>query len=98
MNGSAGIFTAPVKGNYFFTFNGLPENICHINYLLNGKSVSASWTGNNRLTHISMSALLTLNKNDTVQVKMIRGHLWNGLIITNDSSESYLNFMGFLLG
>ena len=99
MNGTNGNFTAPIQGNYFFTFNGLPEKTCHVTYLVNGKSVSASWTGANRLTHISMSALLPLKKDDTVQVKMIQGHLWNGLITgyVADGAESYLNFMGFLL-
>jgi len=92
MNAETGVFTTPVNGRYYFSFNALAWTSGTINYVLlrvNGAQTGMSWAPSKDY-NLPMVATLNLKKGDTVDL-----YLGSGSII--DSSNHFTQFSGFLL-
>ncbi|KAL2079175.1 hypothetical protein ACEWY4_024919 [Coilia grayii] len=93
----ARIFTAPVKGVYFFTFTTLGINNAHSSAMLtkNGERMDATWdgqgTGESSDT-ASNSVVLPLGVGDKVSTELYRKDMH-----VYDNEHSHNTFSGFLL-
>ncbi|KAL6484331.1 hypothetical protein MHYP_G00063760, partial [Metynnis hypsauchen] len=94
-NPSTGMFTAPVKGVYYFGFSAFANgrNSMGVHLCKNGQQIVATYDYNS--THKDVNganrAILQLEKGDQVYIT-----LWGGLHIF-DSYNSVSTFSGFLL-
>ena len=91
-----GVFTAPIKGGYFFAFtstSGKLEESTHVNVYKNGKA-EFSMVDTETVTYnyhtLSGSWGLNLNVGDTVHLEVSAGHL-------SVYNIWYLNFSGHLV-
>ncbi|KAI4895417.1 hypothetical protein NFI96_013583 [Prochilodus magdalenae] len=94
-NTSTGIFTAPVKGVYYFGFSAFAngQNGMGVHLRKNGQQVVATYDYNTNHKDVNGAnrAILQLEKGDQVYIG-----LWSGLNIF-DSYNSVSTFSGFLL-
>ena len=89
MNGPTGTFKAPTAGIYYFVFTGVSKSApLQLGVFINGIQITASITSSPS-SFVTMPAILSLNENDKVQIKMIQGSMWDG---TNNNR--FINFMG----
>lgn len=95
-NPTTGIFTAPVKGVYFFRFT-----VCGVQsskslggflYKNNEKIVSVGqWRSHNQHRYASNAAVLQLDVGDVVSMKLLPGYT------IYDSADNLSSFSGFLI-
>ncbi|XP_041798183.1 complement C1q tumor necrosis factor-related protein 3-like [Chelmon rostratus] len=96
-NPFTGIFTAPVKGVYYFRFTGMDHrSAVHMGVALykNGQRLMLTYeinVNNGYFEHMSNGATLELEKGDTVYLRLPAN---KGLY---DNNESHNTFSGFLL-
>ena len=92
MNLATGIFTAPVKGRYFFSFTALSwaTNIAHyLTIRVNGAKLGTLYAPNERY-NMPISATLDLKIGDKVDMWLDSGTL-------DDNGGHYTFFSGILL-
>uniref|UniRef100_A0A8B9KAS2 C1q domain-containing protein n=1 Tax=Astyanax mexicanus TaxID=7994 RepID=A0A8B9KAS2_ASTMX len=94
-NPSTGMFTAPVRGVYYFGFSAFAngKNAMGVHLRKNGQNIVAAYDYNNSHKDVNGAnrAILLLEKGDQVNIG-----LWSGLSIF-DSYNSVSTFSGFLL-
>ncbi|XP_076849876.1 complement C1q tumor necrosis factor-related protein 3-like [Brachyhypopomus gauderio] len=92
---STGVFTAPVRGVYYFGFSAFANNAHSMGVCLrkNGQNIVATYDYNSNHKDVNGAnrAVLLLEKGDQVHIG-----LWSGLSIF-DSYNSVSTFSGFLL-
>lgn len=92
----AGVFTAPVKGVYYFRFNGWDVRYSHvlrIKLYHNDKRITESYDVNDDVGYVSLSNafVLQLEKEDVVYMVLhTSSSIW-------DDSNNRTTFSGFLL-
>lgn len=93
MNKETGIFTAPKKGTYYFSFAGLTDadpNLS-VGLFVNGVRLTSGF-GAAKDDMILMKATVRLNIGDTVSIRN-----WGVSSGLYDSSSSYTVFTGWLM-
>uniref|UniRef100_A0A8P4K1S6 C1q domain-containing protein n=1 Tax=Dicentrarchus labrax TaxID=13489 RepID=A0A8P4K1S6_DICLA len=95
-NPTTGIFTAPVRGVYYFRFNGWDarlSNVLRIKLYHNDKRITESYDVNDQHGYVSLSNafVLQLEKGDVIyMVLKLNTSIW-------DDSNNRTTFSGFLL-
>lgn len=90
---NTGVFTAPVAGSYFFTFNARARggDHIHVDLRLNGGQILAR-TYNLRGDFVLVThSALKLNEGDRIYASLETGSLYD------DSVAHYTQFTGFML-
>ena len=91
MNGATGIFTAPVRGRYFFAFSSYTsvKSNSWIKMKLNGVHVGTTST-DSQWTTSAMQMTLDLKRGDLVTLILDNGSI-------HDDSNHYTHFTGLLV-
>lgn len=92
MNISTGVFTAPVKGVYFFSFSGNSHNKknVHLQLLVDGVYVGSAYSSPHYAT-LSLTSVLRLDQGAEVYLELVNGKL------SDDVEVNFTHFVGMLM-
>ena len=107
-NSSTGVFTAPVAGIYLFSWSDIGGNANDVyRYFLRVNDViflgdyhlrlDTGATGSEYGTNGNRTAIVNLSANDTVRI-WFRNDSGSTMYGINGTTDSYHNFMGYLIG
>jgi hypothetical protein len=107
-NASNGVFTAPVAGVYHFSWSSIGNNgndvwrywirVNDITFLGDYHlRIDTGATGSEYGTNGNRSVIINLYANDTVRI-YFRNDAGSAMYGINETSNSYHNFMGYLIG